>query len=111
MSESSGIVSGTVRVATIYSVGLHTLPQYIKSFITRYPQAKIDLAYRRTDEVYAGCLTGVTDMGIVTYPHKHSQIEIVPFAEERLVMISRGDYSLASLKKIPIERLRDANFI
>src|SRR5258708_25846735 len=31
MSESSGIVTGTVRVATIYSVGLHTLPRYIKS--------------------------------------------------------------------------------
>jgi|SRR5882724_612179 len=111
MSESSGIVSGTVRVATIYSVGLHLLPPPVKAFITQYPQAKIDLAYRRTDEVYAGCLAGNTDLGIVAYPHKHNQIEIVPFAQQRLVMICHPDHPLAGLKKIPIERLKNVDFI
>jgi len=39
LHETTGVISGTVRVATIYSVGLHLLPQYIKSFIKQYPQA------------------------------------------------------------------------
>ena len=111
MSESSGVVSGTVRVATIYSVGLHLMPQMVKIFIKQYPQAKIDLAYRRTDEVYAGCLSGVTDLGIVAYPHKHNQIEIVPFTQQRMVLICPPDQSLAKLKKIPIDRLKEVDFI
>ena len=33
IQEIKNIVSGTVRVATIYSIGLHDLPPYIKKFL------------------------------------------------------------------------------
>src|SRR2546426_1015693 len=45
------LVSGVVRVAVIYSVGLHDMGFYTQQFTTRYPQAKIRLAYLHPHEV------------------------------------------------------------
>src|SRR5581483_10013578 len=111
LRETSGIVSGTVRVATIYSVGLHMLPPYVKTFIKRYPQANIHLAYRRTNEVYAGCLAGTTDLGIVAFSVKNNQLEVLPFVKEKLILICNAEHPLAGGSRIAIERLNGENFI
>ncbi len=37
LQELKDIISGTIRVATIYSIGLHDLPPYIKRFMKSYP--------------------------------------------------------------------------
>src|SRR5688572_10689550 len=34
--ELKNVISGTVRVATIYSIGLHELPPYIKKFLRAF---------------------------------------------------------------------------
>ncbi len=40
-----GKIGGTVKVATVYSVGLHELPAKVREFMTKFPAAKIDLEY------------------------------------------------------------------
>lgn len=111
LQAASGVVSGTVRVATIYSVGLHNLPFYIKTFIKQYPQAKIDLTYRRTNEVYASCSAGAVDLGIVAYPTRHSQLKVVPLAEERMMLICNAEHPLAKARQVKLERLNKLDFI
>src|ERR1051326_1876417 len=37
LQEIKDILSGTIRVATIYSIGLHDLPPYLKKFLKSYP--------------------------------------------------------------------------
>ena len=36
--EMKRIISGTIRISTIYSIGLHELPPYIKAFLQTYPE-------------------------------------------------------------------------
>ena len=36
-----GTIGGTVKVATVYSVGLHELPVKVREFMTKFPAAKI----------------------------------------------------------------------
>src|SRR5512143_2138946 len=48
----SNAIAGTLRVATIYSVGLHELPPYLKEFLRRYPSANIHLEYGRANKIY-----------------------------------------------------------
>ena len=68
MRARPGVVAGTVRGATVYSVGLHTLPPVIKRCLADHPKVSVQLSYRRTDEVYAACLAGDVDFGIVAVP-------------------------------------------
>jgi DNA-binding transcriptional LysR family regulator len=49
------VVSGTLRLATVPSVGLHVLPPFLKTFLREYPSVDLQLEYRRNNEVYEAC--------------------------------------------------------
>src|SRR5512146_87933 len=77
LQEIKDIISGTIRVATIYSIGLHDLPPYIKRFMKDYPTVNIHVEYRRANQVYDDVLSNVVDLGLVAYPSKDSKLEII----------------------------------
>ena len=81
LQELKDIISGTIRVATIYSIGLHDLPPYIKKFLKNYPTVNVHVEYRRANQVYDDVLSNVVDMGLVAYPAKDSKLEIVALAQ------------------------------
>src|SRR5215813_13894088 len=87
LQEIKDIVSGTIRVATIYSIGLHDLPPYLKKFLRAYPTVNVHVEYRRANQVYEDVLGNVVDLGLVAYPSKDSKLEVVPLRKDPLVMI------------------------
>src|SRR5512140_3197263 len=86
LQEIKDIISGTIRIATIYSIGLHDLPPYLKKFLKSYPTVKVHVEYRRSNQVYEDVLGNVVDMGLVAYPNKDSKLEIVALRKDKLVM-------------------------
>jgi len=111
MKGMGNIVSGQVRVATIYSVGLHELSPVVKRFIKAYPQVNIHIEYSRTNRIYDDVINHVIDFGIVAYPAPRPQIEIVPFRTDRLVLICGPDQELCKHKQIDIGSLDGQRFI
>src|SRR5205085_2275906 len=75
LKNMGNTVSGQVRVATIYSVGLHELSQVVKNFIKSYPQTNIHIEYSRANKVYDDVINGANDFGIVAYPASSPQLE------------------------------------
>src|SRR3989454_6015421 len=61
LQEIKDIISGTIRVATIYSIGLHDLPPYLKKFLKGYPTVNVHVEYRRANQVYEDVLSNVVD--------------------------------------------------
>jgi len=111
MRSLSGTVGGTVRVATVYSVGLHELPPVVREFMGLYPRAKIDLEYSRTTRVVRDVLSGAVDLGVVAYPEKRRGLEVVPLGGDRLVFICRPEHPLARRKKLRAADLQGQNFV
>src|SRR5688572_26347099 len=54
--EVRDVVGGTIRVSTIYSIGLHDLPPYLKRFLKSYPSVNVHVEYRRSNQVYEDVL-------------------------------------------------------
>src|SRR5213592_4601737 len=71
-----GKIGGTVKVATVYSVGLHELPQKVREFMTKFPAAKIDLEYSRTTRVLRDVLSGAVELGILAYPEPRKGLTV-----------------------------------
>jgi LysR family transcriptional regulator, transcriptional activator of the cysJI operon len=111
MRRQTGTVSGTVRVATVYSVGLHELPPVVREFMTRYPQAKIDLEYSRTTRIVRDVLSGAVELGVVAYPEKKRGLEVIPLKGDRLVLICPPKHPLAKRRRVRAEDLKDAEFV
>jgi DNA-binding transcriptional LysR family regulator len=106
-----GTVSGTVRVATVYSIGLHQLPPVVRRFMALYPQAKIDLEYSRTTRIVRDVMSGAIELGIVAYPEKRRGLTIVPLAGDRLVLICPATHPLAARKKVKASELNGHDFV
>lgn len=88
-------VAGTIRVATVYSVGLHDLPPYIKHFIQLYPLARIHVEYSRTNRIYEAVRQNQVDVGIVAYPQESRQLGVIPLPSDELVVVVSPEHGLA----------------
>lgn len=111
MRELSGTVSGTVRVATVYSVGLHELPPIVRRFMELYPAAKIDLEYSRTTRIVRDVLSGAVELGVVAFPEKRRGLTVITLAGDRLVLICPPTHPLAQRKKIKAAELQGRDFV
>ena len=95
LQEMKKVISGTIRIATIYSIGLHELPPYIKRFLHDFPSVNVRVEYRRSNLVYEDILHNSVDFGLVAFPLKHRQIEALPFRDDHLVLITHPEHALA----------------
>ena len=111
LQEIKDIVSGTIRLATIYSVGLHDLPPYLKKFLKAYPTVNIHVEYRRSNQVYEDVLGNVVDIGLVAYPQKDAKLEIVPLRRDMLVLICHPDHPFAKARSIKLTEIAGQKFI
>jgi LysR family transcriptional regulator, transcriptional activator of the cysJI operon len=111
LQEIEDVVSGNIRVATIYSVGLHVLPPYVKKFLQRYPSVNVHVEYRRDNQVYESVLGNVVDLGLVSFPTRDARLEIVPLATDRLVVICHPQHPFAEKKSIKVKMLDGQKFI
>ncbi len=111
MRSLTGTVSGRVRVSTVYSVGLHELPQAVRQFMSLYPQAKIDLEYSRTTRIMRDVLSGAVELGVVAYPEKRRGLEIVALGGDRLVLICPPGHPFAKRRKLHATDLQDQDFV
>ena len=111
LQEIKDIVSGTIRVATIYSVGLHDLPPYLKKFLKAYPTVNVHVEYRRSNQVYEDVLGNVVDLGLVAYPQKDARLEVVPLRRDMLVLICHPDHPFAKVRSIKLSEIAGQKFI
>ncbi len=111
MSGLVGKISGTVKVATVYSVGLHELPPKVREFMTKFPSVKIDLEYSRTTRVVRDVLDGTVELGVVAFPEQRRGLTVVPMASDRLVLISPPDHEFAERTQIKVKELQGRDFV
>jgi DNA-binding transcriptional LysR family regulator len=111
LQEMKKVISGTIRISTIYSIGLHELPPYIKRFLHDYPSVNVRVEYRRSNLVYEDILHNSVDFGLVAFPVKVRQVEAVPFHNDRLVLITHPEHPLAKQAEVSISDLAGQKFI
>ena len=111
LQELKDIISGTIRIATIYSIGLHDLPAYVKKFMKSYPTVNIHVEYRRANQVYDDVFSNVVDLGLVAYPMKDPKLEIIALRKEPLVLVCHPQHPFAKLKKVKLKALAGQKII
>jgi len=111
LQEIKDIISGTIRVATIYSIGLHELPPYLKKFLKAYPTVNVHVEYRRSNQVYEDVLSNIVDLGLVAYPAREPKLEIVPLRKDTLVLVCHPQHSFAKARAVKLRDLNGQKFI
>ncbi len=88
-------VEGTLRVASIYSVGLSEMVEIEKEFARRQPEAKLEVEYLRPERIYEAVLAGEVDLGLISYPEARRDITVIPWRREEMVLAVAPAHPLA----------------
>jgi len=104
-------VTGRVRVASIYSVGLLQMAGYVDTFELRYPDVVLQLDYLHPDEVYERVLGDEADVGLVSFPKDGGEIEAIPWLDQTLGIVVPPQHRLAGRTEAPITELDGEDFV
>ena len=111
MQELKDVVSGSIRLSTVYSIGLHDLPPYIKRFMKDHPDVNIHVEYRRASQVYEDVVGNIVDLGMVAYPAPDARLETVPLRQDRLLLVCAPQHPFAKRKSVKFTQLNGQKFI
>jgi DNA-binding transcriptional LysR family regulator len=111
LNEMRNIISGTIRVSTVYSIGLHELPPYLKKFLKEFPNVNVHVEYRRSTQVYEEVQSGTSDLGLVAFPSPRKSLKVDAFKKDRLVVICSPSHPLAKKSEIDVNELASHKYI
>jgi LysR family transcriptional regulator, transcriptional activator of the cysJI operon len=104
-------MAGSVRIATIYSVGLYEISIVVKTFLKIYPRVNLHVEYSKGARVYEDCLRGIIDLGIVPYPEAHKGLRIISLPADKLVLICAPDHPFAKRRHVDIRKLNGLSYV
>lgn len=111
LHEINDVVSGEIRIASIFSIGLHELPPILKQYRQQFPDVDLQVEYRRSAQVYSLVASGDVDLGFVSYPVKRVGLQVEPFMRDRLVVICHPNHRLAKEGSIRLEAIDGEKFV
>ncbi|MCO6042296.1 LysR family transcriptional regulator [Aeoliella sp. ICT_H6.2] len=100
-----------VNVASIYSVGLAHMSQYLRDFSAQNPNCNIRLEYLHPDRVREVVETEQADFGITSYPQESRLLAAVAWRDEPMVIVAPPTHPLASRGRAPLEAVRGQSFV
>jgi len=100
-----------INVVAIYSIGMHTLPEYIKKFMVSYPNVNVHVEYLSAARIYELVSAGDVDIGLVAVPKSDKRIVVYDFEDEPLVLACSPKHPLANEPQVDIHRVQYERFI
>jgi DNA-binding transcriptional LysR family regulator len=104
LDDASHVV-GTVRVASIYSVGLHHMSRFVREFAERYPGADVRLEYLHPTRVVETVAGGGAELGLVSFPKKWPELTAIPWREEEMVLAVHPSHRFAGRGSVDVREL------
>ncbi len=110
-SYSQGVLEGNIRIATIHSVGMYEMGEFLSSFMKAFPKVHIHLEYRRFDDIYNLLLKEKVDLGMVAFPEKRTRVETIDCGIDELILIVAKGHPLSAKKSVLLEQIDGEPFI
>jgi LysR family transcriptional regulator, transcriptional activator of the cysJI operon len=104
-------VTGTVRLASIYSVGLSEMSEIEARFTQRYPHGELHVSYLRPERVWQAVVEDQADLGLMSYAESSRDVVALPWRDEEMVVAVGPDHPLAYRNSIPAEALAGEAFV
>ena len=111
MNDLNNSMVSRINVGAIFSIGMHTLPHYVKQFMVKYPKVHVHIEYLDAASIYERILTGKIDVGFVAIPKRDKRFLVYDFASEPLVLVCSVKHKLSNQDVISIHQVHYERFI
>ncbi len=104
-------LDGTVRVAAIYSVGLHDVSRHVQPFMSAHPQAEVQLECLHPHKVVEAVINDEADIGIMSYPPAMRSLAVIPWRSEKMVLVCHPGHRFAKRRMVMPADLNAEKFV
>lgn len=98
-------------VASIFSVGLYNMNQYVKRFTDAFPNGTVRLDYLHPTKVYERVLKEEADIGILSFPRVRREIHTSLWREEPMVLVCSPTHPFVQAESLTIDQLNGRDFV
>jgi DNA-binding transcriptional LysR family regulator len=106
-----GELGGKLRVASVISIALHSLPPLLKKFRKTHPGVEVIVDYRKSEEIYEAVTDGRADLGLVAYPRARPGLRAITCWQERLVLVLPPGHHLCGKRPLSLRSLDGERFV
>ncbi|MGD9856594.1 MAG: LysR family transcriptional regulator [Planctomycetaceae bacterium] len=104
-------VTGRLRIASIYSIGLLQMADFVTQFQAEYPDVETSIEYLHPDEVYDRLLREEADLGLVSFPRDGGDFACIPWQEQEMGVVVAPEHPLAVQNEVAWEDLTGETFV
>jgi len=106
LENLSGQVRGRLKIGTSHHIGLHHLPNYLREFSQKYPEANLDIQFLGSEEITDLVEKGDLELGVITLPNElPSNLFSRELWNDELVFVAGRTHPLAKSKEISLSEL------
>lgn len=111
VEELRGIKRGSLRVGASTTVGIYLLPAALGAFKKLHPGLVISLEIGTRTRVQDQVLRNELDLAVVGPASKDSELAIIPFLSDELVVVAPAGHPLAGKRSLTLKDLASEPFI
>ncbi len=108
---TGGRSAATIQVAAIYSIGLGDMGLRVEQFQRHRPGTKVQVEYLHPDRVFDKVMEGTADLGLLSYPRKARELDVVPWRDEEMVLACPPNHPLARQRSIGPAQLDGVKYV
>lgn len=104
-------VKGQLRVFANTTSLSEYLPPVLKTYLQSHPDVNIDLRERLSQDAVRAVSEGRTDLGIIAGHVNTENLEVIPYRQDRLVLVLPRQHELAGLEALPFAQTLDHHHV
>lgn len=111
LAEYTMGVRGLVRVFANISSLVEFLPRDLSSFLARNKYVRVELHERASPQIIEAVRDGSADIGICIPPGEFSDLELLPYASDRLAVLAHAAHPLARRDQVRFDETLGYDFV
>jgi DNA-binding transcriptional LysR family regulator len=104
-------LKGHVRLQANTAAMTESLPKALAPYLASHPHVDIDLKERLSSEIVKAVSGGFADVGIISDAVDHGALRLMPFAIDRLVVVTPRESPLAAFRRIGFQDVVAREFV
>jgi DNA-binding transcriptional LysR family regulator len=109
--KTDRLVSASVTVGTVNSIGIYVLPEILAGFREKSPEVRIRLDFREADSVVDHLTRGKTDIAIVPWERTYPDLTAIPLTRNKMFLVAPPDHPLAQAERVQPRDLEAHPFV
>jgi DNA-binding transcriptional LysR family regulator len=100
-------VTGSLHIGASFTIGEYILPKRLTVFTQQYPLVNMQVTIGNTEEIIKGVSSGTLEMGMIEGEYNTSDLEVIPYMKDHMIVIAPADHPLSSMRVIEANNLEN----